>query len=235
MAARMRSTASPRWRLAQVAQRPDVAPPWSRSWLRSWSRSSMWSAAPSFAATLLAATLLAACGGSQGDAAAPPPPQALTADAVGHYCGMNLDEHIGPKGQILLRDRALPVWFSTIREVFAYTLLPEEPKTILAIYVQDMGQADSSGNPPSDAWISARDAYFVIEGRAVGGMGAPDALPFTHRDDALAFTERHGGRIVTFQEMPEDYPLRAGTLTPTRAGASSADSSSVGSSSEATP
>lgn len=151
--------------------------------------------------------LLAACDGGA-PSGPPPPPQALTDLAIGHYCGMNLTEHIGPKGQILLRDQDNAVWFSTIREVFAYTLLPEEPKTIEAIYVQDMSQADSHGNPPVDAWIDAHAAYFLIDSSAVGGMGAPDALPFAHTEDAQAYAQRYGGRVVSFQDMPEDYVLR---------------------------
>ncbi|CAM5778535.1 nitrous oxide reductase accessory protein NosL [Castellaniella caeni] len=152
--------------------------------------------------------LLGACGGADDRHTPPPAPQALTSQAVGHYCGMNLDEHVGPKGQILLRDESRAVWFSTIREVFAYTLLPEEPKTITAIYVQDMGRADAHGNPPADAWIDAHQAYFLIESRAVGGMGAPDALPFAQLDQAQAYQQQYGGRIVNFKTMPEDYVLR---------------------------
>lgn len=170
-----------------------------------------------YAVPVFAVLLLSACGDPSGSSQTAPPPQALNAQAVGHYCGMNLTEHTGPKGQILLRDKAQPVWFSTIREVFAYTILPEEPKAILAIYVQDMGQADATGNPPDDAWINARDAYFLIESRAVGGMGAPDALPFARQDDANAYAARYGGRIVSFRDMPEDYALRAGASTPPHA------------------
>lgn len=184
-----------------------------------WMRAPLVRAAMICVAPLLAALMLVACGKSPGDGGSTvPPPQALSAEAVGHYCGMNLTEHVGPKGQILLRDWPLPVWFSTIREVFTYTRLPEEPKAILAIYVQDMGQADASGNPPDDAWIDARSAHFLIESRAVGGMGAPDALPFARRDDALAFAARNGGRIVSFQDMPEDYLLRTGTSDAPRGG-----------------
>ncbi|MFT0531255.1 nitrous oxide reductase accessory protein NosL [Castellaniella hirudinis] len=158
-------------------------------------------------AAALAGLLLAACGG--GSPSGPPPaPVALTDDAVGHYCGMHLTEHIGPKGQILLRDQTRAVWFSTVREVFAYQLLPEEPKTIVAIYVQDMGQADAQGNPPDDAWIDARQAHYLIESHAVGGMGAPDALPFARPEDAQAYAQRYGGRVVGFGDMPEDYILR---------------------------
>ncbi|MFC4299651.1 nitrous oxide reductase accessory protein NosL [Castellaniella hirudinis] len=165
-------------------------------------------------AALGLAALLAGCGGRQDASSPPPTPVAMTDEAVGHYCGMNLYEHIGPKGQILLRDRDVPVWFSTIREVFAYTILPEEPKTVLAIYVQDMGRAGADGNPPADAWIDATTAHYLIESGAVGGMGAPDALPFARLEDARAFAERHGGRIVSFQNMPEDYVLRAPELAP---------------------
>lgn len=154
------------------------------------------------------ALLLGACGAGGADSGPLPAPHTMNEQAIGHYCGMNLYEHVGPKGQILLRDRDAAVWFSTIREVFAYTLLPEEPKTILAIYVQDMGQADSRGNPPMDAWIDARRAHFLIESRTVGGMGAPDALPFARLEDAQAYRQRYGGRIVGFRDMPEDYVLR---------------------------
>ena len=164
-------------------------------------------------AALLAA-LLGACGSQDTPPSPPPPPVAMTPDATGHYCGMNLYEHIGPKGQILLRGRDVPVWFTTIREVFAYTLLPEEPKTVIAIYVQDMGRAGPDGNPPADAWIEARSAHFLIESSAVGGMGAPDALPFSRLEDAQSYAARHGGRIVGFKDMPEDYVLRAPELAP---------------------
>lgn len=155
-------------------------------------------------AALLLAVLLTACGAD--DANQPPPaPHAITSEAVGHYCGMNLDEHAGPKGQILLRDTPKPVWFTTIRQVFAYTILPEEPKAIRAIYVQDMAKAPEGGSPPDDAWINALDAFYVIESGVIGGMGAPDALPFGHIADAHAFVRNHGGRVVTFDDMPEDY------------------------------
>ncbi|MDY0309574.1 MAG: nitrous oxide reductase accessory protein NosL [Castellaniella sp.] len=161
----------------------------------------------------LLAVLLAGCVDDDDASSSPPPPVAMTDAAIGHYCGMYLDEHIGPKGQILLRDQDAPVWFSTIREVFAYTILPEEPKTIIAIYVQDMGRAGPDGNPPADAWIDARTAHYLIESNVVGGMGAPDALPFSRLEDAQAYATRHGGRIVGFKDMPEDYVLRAPDFT----------------------
>ena len=72
-------------------------------------------------------------------------PAELTASAIGHYCGMNLLEHSGPKGQIILASRKEPVWFSSARDAISFTMLPEEPKDIRAIYVSDMGEGTRPG------------------------------------------------------------------------------------------
>ena len=158
------------------------------------------------AALLSLGMLLGACGdGSRGNEPPPPPLAAIPKDAVGHYCGMFLFEHKGPKGQILLRDTEQPVWFSTIREVFAYTLSPEEPKTVVAIYVQDMARMSADGQFPEQAWINAREAWYVIKSRYVGGMGAQDALPFGNEAAAQAFRQQYGGDVVRFDTMPEEY------------------------------
>lgn len=157
-------------------------------------------------ALALAALLsAAACGSGADSEAPPPPPQAVTLESVGHYCGMALNEHGGPKGQIFIKGRAAPVWFSSIKQVFAYTLLPEEPKAISAIYVNDMGTAGPDGAPDPSVWIDARQAYYVIEGRFIGGMGVEDAMPFSQRERADAFARAHGGRVAAFADVPEAY------------------------------
>ncbi len=74
-------------------------------------------------------------------------PFALTETAMGRYCGMNVLEHPGPKGQIILAPANEAVWFSSARDTLAFTMLPEEPKTIAAIYVSDMGKAPSWEEP----------------------------------------------------------------------------------------
>ncbi|OZI16192.1 nitrous oxide reductase accessory protein NosL [Bordetella genomosp. 7] len=156
------------------------------------------------AGALLVATL-AACGNDTQQAADMPAPHTNLADAVGHYCSMALDEHTGPKGQIFLQGRDTPVWFSAIKQVFAYTVLPEEPKTIRAIYVNDMAGAELGHEPDPAAWIDARQAHYVIESRYIGGMGAEDAMPFSQRSQAEAFAQIHGGRVLGFADIPENY------------------------------
>jgi copper chaperone NosL len=153
-------------------------------------------------APLVAVLMLAGCGKKDAEA---PPPVAIPADAIGHFCNMTVSEHAGPKGEVMLKGQTQPVWFTSARDAIAFTLLPEEPKDIQAIYVSDMGRSSSWERP--DSWVEARRAYFVIGSNRTGGMGAPEAVPFSERRAAEAFATAHGGQVVDFQHMPPDYVL----------------------------
>ena len=118
---------------------------------------------------LLATLSLAAC---KEEAATPPPPVALTAQAVGHYCQMDLLEHPGPKAQVHLDGLPDPLFFSQVRDAIAYQRMPEQSHAIRAIYVNDMAVAPSWAQPGPDNWIDASTAHFVIGSDATGGMDA---------------------------------------------------------------
>jgi copper chaperone NosL len=120
---------------------------------------------------------------------------------------MNVLEHAGPKGQIILASRTDPIWFSSARDAIAFTMLPEEPKDIRAIYVSDMAKAPSWEDPGANNWIDARQALFVIGSRVKGGMGAPETVPFSSRAAADKFAGENGGQVVTFDDVPRDYVL----------------------------
>jgi len=154
----------------------------------------------------LACLLLAAC--DESEQVNKPAPEVLTRDAIGHYCQMIVADHPGPKAQIFLTDREAPVWFSSVRDAIAYTLLPEEPKNLAAVYVTDMAKATWDA-PEPDTWIDAEAAHFVIESDRRGGMGALEAVPFSDAADAEHFIARHGGRIVPYGEIPSAYILSA--------------------------
>jgi len=155
--------------------------------------------------TLLAGLLL--LGACQRQTEAPPAPFAMTEEAMGRYCGMNVLEHAGPKGQIILAKYDEPIWFSSARDAIAFTMLPEEPKDIRAIYVSDMAKAPSWDKPGADNWVDARQAFFVIGSDRKGGMGAAEAVPFSTEAAAEAFAKDHGGRTVRFDAVPRDYIL----------------------------
>ena len=121
---------------------------------------------------LLVLLVLAACDDAQ-QVAGPPPREPGPTD-VGNYCGMVLVEHPGPKAQIFLTSRADPLWFTQVRDAIAFTRLPEEPRDITAIWVNDMGRATDWQAPEAGAWTDARSAWFVIAqqpGRRHGRLG----------------------------------------------------------------
>ncbi|MGG5810018.1 nitrous oxide reductase accessory protein NosL [Falsiroseomonas sp. CW058] len=165
---------------------------------------------------LLLALPLAGCDDADKAAANPPPPVALTREAVGHFCGMTLVEHAGPKGQILLRGRSQPVWFSSARDTVAFTLLEEEAKGIQAIYVSDMARAAEWDDPGAENWVEARRAWFVLGSDRRGGMGAEEAVPFSDQAAAERFAAQHGGRLLRFADLPRDWVL-GGQATGTEA------------------
>ncbi len=157
--------------------------------------------------TVLAALLLGACGEGDGQRAAKAPlPRELTRDAIGYYCNMIVADHLGPKGQVLISGRDQPLWFASARDTIVFTLLPGEPKNIAAVYVSDMGRA-SWDHPEADTWTDARKAWYVIGSNRVGGMGAPEAVPFAVKAEAESFASQYGGQAVAFADVPKDYVL----------------------------
>ena len=167
------------------------------------------------AAAVLAAALAAAL--AAGCSRAPPPlalPAAaeVQAEAVGHYCGMLLVDHEGPKGQIHLLSRKAPVWFSSVRDTIAFMRLPEEPRDIIAVYVNDMGRAKQWDQPEPGMWVDARQAWFVVDSDMRGGMGAPEAVPFSDAAAAQTFRAAHQGQVVRLADIPDAYVLGAVAL-----------------------
>lgn len=136
-------------------------------------------------------------------------PLPLTAEAVGHFCQMDLLEHDGPKGQAHLAGLpGMPLFFSQVRDVVAYLRMPEQSHEILTIWVNDMGAPDATwAEPGTTNWINAKEAIFVVGARVTGGMGAPEIVPFSDRQQAAAFLLANGGQIMQLDEIPDDAVL----------------------------
>ena len=150
---------------------------------------------------VLVAILSCAC--SERQPATVVEPQELTRDEVGYFCGMTVLDHKGPKGQVFLTDRPQPLWFTSVRDTIAFTMLPGEPKNIAAIYVTDIGHA-SWDQPEPGAWIEAREAFYVLGSDRVGGMQAAEVVPFISREDAMLFIKQYGGEILVFDAIPRE-------------------------------
>jgi copper chaperone NosL len=158
------------------------------------------------AIAILAVVLVGGCGRNEMTAA--PSPQDPGPDDTSVTCNMTLIDHPGPKGQIFLKGQTAPLWFSSARDAIAFTLLPEEPKQIMAIYVNDMGKANWD-RPEPGTWIDAKIALYVIGSERMGGMGTAEAVPFADKASANQFAARYRGRVVAFNDIPDDYVLGA--------------------------
>jgi copper chaperone NosL len=158
----------------------------------------------------LAALALLALTACREELADVPAPVAMTAEAVGHYCQMDLLEHPGPKGQVHLSGMPDPLFFSQVRDAIAYQRMPEQSHSIAAIYVSDMGAPHATWDDPGPAnWIAVDAAHFVVGSDIAGGMGAPELVPFSQPDHARAFAARHGGQVLRLADIPD-----AAVLTP---------------------
>lgn len=159
---------------------------------------------------LIALLALAACKEDRADA---PPPVELTAEAVGHFCQMDLIEHPGPKAQVHLEGLPVPLFFSQVRDALAYARMPEQSHIIAAIYVNDLGAAPGWDDMGAGNWILADAAHYVIGSDRAGGMGAPEAVPFADAAAAQAFAARHGGTVMGLADIPDAALLAPVTTT----------------------
>ena len=136
-------------------------------------------------------------------------PLPLNADAVGHYCQMNLLEHAGPKAQAHLGGLpGAPIFFSQVRDVVAYLRMPEQSHEVVAVWVNDMGAEGASWDfPGAENWIDGQTAIYVVGADVTGGMGTPELVPFSDREAAEAFAALRGGAVMTLDEIPDAVVL----------------------------
>ena len=142
-------------------------------------------------------------------------PVPLNNNAVGHYGQMSLLEHDGPKAQAHLAGLpGVPIFFSQVRDVVAFLRMPEQSHEVMAVWVNDMGASGASWDAPgADNWIDARDALYVVGAEVVGGMGAPELVPFSDREAAQRFASDKGGAVMTLDEIPDAAVLAPVELT----------------------
>lgn len=120
--------------------------------------------------------------------------------------GMILLDYPGPKGQIVYANGDTDFFCDTV-ELLSIYLKPEQQKRIKGIFTQDMGQA--AWDDPRDHWIDAKTAYYVAESKRRGSMG-PTLASFARSEDAQAFAQKYGGKVLRFNEITPDMVVLDG-------------------------
>ena len=162
---------------------------------------------------LAAATGLTACG-ERTDGAAALAPLEIDAATSCELDGMLLADYPGPKAQIFYAGQAAPIFFCDTVELFNTLLRPEQVRKVVAVYVQDMGQAD--WEQPRGHWIDAKTALYVLGSKRHGSMG-PTLASFAQVPAAEKFIAQYGGKLLRYTEVkPEMVDLSGGALHDTR-------------------
>lgn len=116
---------------------------------------------------------------------------------------MSIHAFAGPKAQAYLQDRPTPVKFCSTRDLFAFLLQPENAHRVEQIFVHDMAHADWQ-HPHNAGFIDARQAWFV-SGHALKGAMGPTLASFKTQQDAEAFRQQHGGRVMRFEDITLEH------------------------------
>lgn len=150
-------------------------------------------------ATLALAVVVGACRSQE--AAGDATPREIAQDTSCALDGMLLADYPGPKAQMHYAGREAPDFFCDTVELFNIYLKPEQARTVRAVFVQDMGEAD--WERPRGHWVDARQAYYVVDSKRHGSMG-PTIASFAREADATRFAAEYGGRVVPFDGVTAD-------------------------------
>lgn len=169
--------------------------------------------------------VLAGCSGDQPQSGDPPDPVSLASPEKCHVCGMVIEKHHGPNGQMFYRSEGAeetpgPVQFDSLKQgLFPnYFENKKRGKKPWIIYVTDYSTFDYTietvkGDPYIQSAVKpgtfspARDVVFVAGSDVRGAMGK-DFIPFSDQKDAREFAETYGGDLLTFKDITLDHTRR---------------------------
>jgi len=127
-------------------------------------------------------------------------PQAIHASDECHVCGMNIQSFPGPKGQVFVRGREVPLKFCSTMDTFSWLLQPDSVPITTSAFVHDMGAAPQWDKPSDAHYVDVKQAWYVVGHDMPGAMG-PTLASFKNKQDADSFVKQHGGRILRYQDI----------------------------------
>ncbi len=133
-------------------------------------------------------------------------------------CGMVIEQHPGPTGQVFFEDhppdREGPAWFCSGTCTYSYRFDREDDgETPIITYLTDYSAVEYSvddGDEPSVSAHLAAEEYrdeadlsVVVASDVIGAMG-PDLIPFTEASDAEAFAAEYGGDVQAASDVDRE-------------------------------
>ncbi len=147
---------------------------------------------------LLTGLLLTGCS-EEPESSALAAPQPITDSDACHVCGMTITNFSGPKGQTFMKGSTQALKFCSTLELFVFLKQPENETQVSHSYVHNLA-ATTWEEPADNAYIRAVDAWYVVGHDQRGAMGHTLA-PFAGQDQAKAFSDKHGGKVIRFEDI----------------------------------
>ncbi|RQG91817.1 nitrous oxide reductase accessory protein NosL [Natrarchaeobius chitinivorans] len=162
---------------------------------------------------------LAGCLGDEGPAeTAPAEPIALTDGETCDVCGMVIEDHHGPAGQLFFEDgepedRDGPARFDSLVELRNYLeertqrgwelreAFVTDYSSVQYDLVERNGTTYVSSHVDAAAFADATTLSYVVDSAVEGAMG-PDYVPFSEAADAEEFVDENGGEIRQWDDLP---------------------------------
>ncbi|MFP8955086.1 nitrous oxide reductase accessory protein NosL [Natrialbaceae archaeon A-CW3] len=165
---------------------------------------------------VLAVSLVAGCLGDDDEDASPAEPIALTGGHECAVCGMVIEDHYGPAGQVFYEDDDdEPVAFDSLTELIVHHD-EQRQRGIDArgVFVTDYSSVDydlqeQDGTPyisthaEREAFADATELFYLVDSAVQGAMG-PDHVPFSSREDAESLQADHDGEIREWDDLIGD-------------------------------
>jgi nitrous oxide reductase accessory protein NosL len=155
-----------------------------------------------------AAGLSVVVAGCSGGESASITPISLDGERACDQCGMIVEDHPGPVGQIHFEDDepegGRPGQFCSSTCTYRYRFDAEgEGRTVEAAFLTDYsaveyevftegGDTQFSSHVESGAFAGVSDLTVVARSEVIGAMG-PELIPFSEGEDVTAFTDEYGG------------------------------------------
>ena len=154
--------------------------------------------------------------GCLGDGGEMPAAVSLDAGQACDQCGMVIEQHPGPTGQVFFDDhppdRNGPAWFCSGTCTYSYRFDREDDgETPIVTYLTDYSTVDYSvDDEPSisahlvaDDYHDQADLSVVVGSDVIGAMG-PDLIPFGEQSDAEAFADEYGGDVRAASDVDRE-------------------------------
>lgn len=118
-------------------------------------------------------------------------------------CNMVVREQPAPRAQLVHRD-GTRAYFCSISDMLPYLAAPSSHGKAEHIFVEVMSKEEdpAKASTSEHPWAPAESAFYVVEVKRPGVMGAP-VLSYPNAEVAQQAAQEHGGKVQSFDQLKQ--------------------------------